>query len=113
MLKPFIQSHFLLFGDRSQGDLPLFQEVCGFDEGTAKGLFYKDPAPPPQEIENLIAPPSAPGDPIEAGVFKASNLEEDISIVINQGLGVDDDMEESPDNIPLVHAPAVDTLFKG
>ena len=40
----------------------------------------------PPEIQNSTAPPSAPGDPIEAGVFNAPNLPEDISLVGNQGL---------------------------
>ena len=49
----------------------------------------------------MTAPPSAPGDPIEAGVFNTSYRAEDISLVRNQGLEVDDDMELAPDNVPL------------
>ena len=43
-------------------------------EGVAAGgLFYKYPDPPPLEIQNLTAPPSAPGDPIEAVIFNVYN----------------------------------------
>ena len=62
------------------------------EEGPAEGLFEKDPAPPQLYIQNLTAPPSAPGDPIEDGVFNAFNWAEDISLFRNQGLEVDDDM---------------------
>ena len=47
-----------------------------WEVGPAEGLFEKYPAPPPSEIQNLTAPPSAPGDPIEYGVFNASNRAE-------------------------------------
>ena len=43
------------------------------EEGLAEGLFYKEPAPPTPEIQNSTSPPSAPGDPVEDGVFNASN----------------------------------------
>ena len=43
------------------------------EEGSAEGLFDKEPAPPPPEIQNSTTPQSSPGDPIEAGVFNASN----------------------------------------
>ena len=60
------------------------------EEGPSEGLFEKEPAPPPTEIQNSTSPPSAPGDPIEAGVFNTSNWSEDIALVRNQGLDVDD-----------------------
>ena len=63
------------------------------EEGPDEGLFDKEPAPPSPEIQNLITPPSAPGDHIAAGVFDASNRAEDIALVSNQGMEVDDDME--------------------
>ena len=63
-----------------------------WEEGTYEGLFEKYLAPPPPEIQNLTAPPSAPWDPIEAGVFNASNQAEDIALVRNQGMVVDDDI---------------------
>ena len=84
-----------------------------WEEGPAEGLFGKEPAPPPPEIHNSTAPPSAPGDPIEAGIFNASNQAEDIALISNQGLEVDDDMEPAPKNVPLVENPAADTLFEG
>ena len=52
-------------------------------------------------------------DPIEAGVFNASNWAEDIAIVRNQVLEVDDDMEQAPNTVPLVDTPDDDTLFEG
>ena len=61
----------------------------------------------------MTAPPSDPGDPIEAGYFNASNRAEYIALVRNQGLEVDDDMELAPDNVHLVHTPDADTLFDG
>ena len=61
----------------------------------------------------MTAPPSAPGDPIEDGVFNNPNRAEDITHVNNQGLEVDDDMEPAPDNVPLVDTPADNTLFEG
>ena len=61
----------------------------------------------------MTAPPSSPGDPIEAGVFNASNWAEDIYLFSNQGLEVDDDMEPSPENFPLVDTSAAGTLFEG
>ena len=76
-------------------------------------LFDKDPALPPREIRNSTAPPSSPGDPIEDGVFNASNREEKISPVMNQGLEVDDDMEPAPKNVLLVDTYVADTLFEG
>ena len=82
-----------------------------WEEGPAEGSFYKDPAPPPPEIQILAAPLSAPGDHIEAVVFKVSNQAEDVTLVRNQGLDVDYDMEPSPKNVPLVDTPAADTLF--
>ena len=82
------------------------------EEVPAEGLFEKEPDSSPSEIHNSTAPPSSPGDPIEAGVFNVANWAEDISLVRNQRLGVDDDMEPSPDNVPLVHTPASDTLFE-
>ena len=71
-------------------------------EGPDEGLFDKEPAPPPPDIQNSTAPPSAPGYPIGAGVFNASNWAEDIALVRNQGLEVDYDMEPPPNNFPLV-----------
>ena len=61
----------------------------------------------------MNAPPSSSGDPIEAGIFNTYNKEEDISLVRNQGLEVDDDMEPTPENVPLVNTTAADTLFEG
>ena len=43
------------------------------EEGPSEGLFDKYPNPTPPEINNFTAPLSDPGDPIEAGVFNASN----------------------------------------
>ena len=51
------------------------------EDGPAEGFFDKEPAPPPPEIQNSTAPPFAPGDPIESGVFNASDRAEDISLV--------------------------------
>ena len=81
-------------------------------EGPDYGLFDKEPAPTPPEIQNSTTPPSAPGDPIEAGVFNAYNWAEDIACVMNQGLEVNDDMEPLPKNIPLVDTSDADTLFE-
>ena len=53
------------------------------EEGPAEGLFDKEPAPLPPKIQNSTTPPSASGDPIEAGIFNASNREEDIALVRN------------------------------
>ena len=61
----------------------------------------------------MTVPPSAPGDPIEADVFNTSNRAEDIALVMNQGLEFDDEMEPSPENVPLVDTPTADTLFEG
>ena len=83
------------------------------EEGPAECLFEKEPAPPPPEIQNLTAPPSAPGDPVEDGVFNASNQVEYIALFRNQGLEVDDDMEPDPKNFPSVETPVSDTLFEG
>ena len=83
------------------------------EEGPAEGLFGKESAPPPPEIQNSTAPPSAPWDPIEAGVFNTSNRSEEIALVSNQGLEVDDDMEPAPEKTPLVDTPAADILFEG
>ena len=82
------------------------------EEGTAEGLSDKEPTPPRPEIQNSTAPTSAPEDPIEAGIVNASNWAEDIALVRNQGLEVDDDMETSPKNFPLVDTSAADTLLE-
>ena len=88
------------------------------EEGPSEGLFEKYPTPPPPEIHNSTTPKSstsatsAPGDPIEAGVFNAYNWAEDIACVMNQGLEVNDDMEPLPKNIPLVDTSDADTLFE-
>ena len=82
-------------------------------EGPDEGLFEKYPASPPLEIHNSTAPPSAPGNHIEAGVINTSNWEEEIALVRNQGLEVDDDMEQAPNNVPLVYTPDSGTLFEG
>ena len=82
------------------------------EEGPDEGLFDKDPAPPPPEIQNSTNPPSAPGDPIEAGIFNASNQTEYIILFRNRGLKVYDDMEPAPENVPLVYTTATDTLFE-
>ena len=83
------------------------------EEGASEGLFDKYPAPPPQEIHNLTAPLSAPGHPIESGVFNASNRAEDIYLVRNQVLEVDYDMKSSPENVPLVDTHAAEKMFEG
>ena len=83
------------------------------EEGPSEGLFDKYPDPNPPEIQNSTALTSDPGDPIEAGVFNASNRAEDISLVRNQGLEIDDDMEPPPKTVPLVYTPAADTRFEG
>ena len=72
------------------------------EEVSAEGLFDKEPAPPPPEIQNSTAPPSAPGDPIEAGVFNTYNWAEEIDIVGNQGIELDDGMEQAPKNVHSV-----------
>ena len=82
------------------------------EEGPDEGLFDKDPAPPQPEIENSAASPSAPGHPIEAGVFNTSNRAEYISLVRNQGLEVYDDVEPFPNNLSLVSTTAADTLIE-
>ena len=87
--------------------IPVVQE-----EGPAEGLFYKETAPPPPEIQNSTTPPSDPGNPIESGVFNPSNWAEDIALFRNQVLEVDDDMEPYPDNVTLVYTPAADTLLE-
>ena len=84
-----------------------------WEVGPAEGLFDKETTPPPPDIHNLTAPPSEPGDPIEAGVFNSSNQAEYIALVSNQGLEVDDDMEPAPENVPLVKTLADDTMFEG
>ena len=63
-----------------------------WEGGEAEGLVGKEPSPPPPDIQNFTAPPSVPGDPVEAGVFNASNQAEDIALVSNQGLEVDYEM---------------------
>ena len=79
------------------------------EEGPTEGLFNKEPDPTPPEIKNSTAPPPASGNPIEAGVFNAPNWEEDISLVRNQGLEVDNDMEPDPNNVTLIYTPAAET----
>ena len=54
-----------------------FGVVC--EDVSSEGLHDKYPEPPPSEIQNSTAPPSATGDPIEAGVFDASTWTEDIA----------------------------------
>ena len=81
------------------------------EEGIAEGLFDKEPDPTPPEIHNSSAPPSTPGDHIEAGVFNASNREEDISLVRNEGLEVDNDMKPAPKSVPSFDTPAAETIF--
>ena len=66
------------------------------EEGPAEGLFKKDPAPPPPETQNSTTSPSAPGNPIEAGISNDSNGAEDIALVRNQGMKVNNDIEPSP-----------------
>ena len=83
------------------------------EEGSYEGIFDREPAPPPPNIHNLTAPPSAPGDHIKAGVLNASNREKDIALVRNQDLEVYYDTEPSPNNVPLVENPADETLFEG
>ena len=61
----------------------------------------------------MTAPLSAPGHPIESGVFNASNQAEDISLVSNQVLEVDYVMGPAPENVPLVETPAAETMFEG
>ena len=69
--------------------------------------------PPLPEIQNLTAPPSAPGDPIEANVFNAFNQAKEIALFRNQGLEVDNGMEPALNKFPLVYTPDSDTLFEG
>ena len=76
------------------------------EEVPDEGLFEKEPAPPPSEIQNSTAPPSAPGDPTEAGDFNVSNRSEDIALVRNKGLEVDDEMEPAPEYFPSVDTPS-------
>ena len=45
--------------------------VVVWEEGPDEGLLDKETSPPPPETQNLTAPPSALGDPIEAGIFNA------------------------------------------
>ena len=87
--------------------------VLFWEEGPSGGLFDKYLDPAPSEIYNSTTPPYAPGDPVEAGIFNASNQAEYIALVRNQGLEVDDDIEPAPDNVPLVDTPDSDTLFEG
>ena len=61
------------------------------EEGPSEGFFDKDPAPPPPEIQNQTVPPSNSGEPIEDGVFNASNWSEDIALLSNQEMEVDDE----------------------
>ena len=83
------------------------------EEVPEEGLFDKEPDTLPPYTQNSIAPPSVPGDPIEAGVFNASNRAEEIYLLRNQGLEVYDDTEPAPEKFPLVSTPAADTLFEG
>ena len=59
-----------------------------WEDGICEGLFDKEFATPPPDIHNPTAPLSAPGGPIEAGIFNDSNQEEDIELIMNQGLEV-------------------------
>ena len=45
--------------------------------------------------------------------MNASNKEEYISLIMNQGLDIDDDMEPVSKNLTSVNTPASDTLFEG
>ena len=83
------------------------------EEVPDEGFFDKYPSPTPPEIHNLTTPPSAPGDPIVAGIYNASNWAEEIFLVMNQGLEVDYGMEPAPKNVPLVGTPDSDTIFEG
>ena len=56
---------------------------------------------------------STPGHPIESVVFNASNWAEDISLVSNEVLEVDYDMEPAPNNVTLVETPAAETMYDG
>ena len=78
-------------------------------------LFFEDAliCTLPPEIHNSTAPLYSLGDPIEAGVFNASNRAEEISLLRNQGLEVYDDTEPAPEKFPLVSNSAADTLFEG
>ena len=75
------------------------------EEGIYEGLFDKEPVTTPLEIHNSTAPPSAPGEPIEAGVFNASNWVEEMYFICDKGMKVDDDMEPAPKNVPLLDTP--------
>ena len=55
---------------------------------------------------------SDPGEPIEAGIFNAYNRLEEITLVRNQGMEVDDDMEPVPENVPLAENPYSETQFE-
>ena len=87
--------------------------VVAREEGPVEGLFDKEPAPSPPEIQNSTTPPYDPGDPIKASISNVFKWSEDISLVRNQGLEVDDDTELDPDDVPLVENSAADTLFEG
>ena len=56
------------------------------EEGPSEGLFDKELVPHSLEIQNSTAPLSAPGEPIEAGVFNSSNWAEEFSLLRNQEL---------------------------
>ena len=83
-----------------------------WEEGPAEGLFVKYPGPHLPEIQNSTTPPYSPGDPIEAFIFNAYNQSEEIVLVSNQGLEVDDDMESSPNNVPLVYTPTAEKCLR-
>ena len=50
--------------------------AVAWEEGPDEGLFDKDTYPHPLDIHNSTAPPSAPGDPIEAIIFNTYNWAE-------------------------------------
>ena len=87
--------------------------VIVWDKGPAEGLYDKDPSPFPPYTHNLTTLPSAPGDPIKAGVFNASNREEYIDLGSNKGMENDYDMKPDHYNVPSVGTHADEKLFEG
>ena len=63
-----------------------------WEEWPDAGLFDKNPASPPPEIQDSTSPPSASGGSIEAGVFNTSNWGKYIDLVSNWVHEVDYDM---------------------
>ena len=96
-LRPFIQTVFFYSATITRDIFHCSKRFAVvWEEGPYERQFDTEPYPPPLEIHNLTAPPSAPGHPIESGVFNASNQTKEISLVRNQVLEVDYDMKSAP-----------------